>query len=167
MKKLIFISFVFTFLFSGHQVTAQQFKTAIGARLGYPLSASFKTHLNESNAIEIIAGTRGYSGYRWWNVSAAYQIHKPLEIDGIEGLQYYFGAGASAYFWSFDEVLFDDSSITFGAQGYVGAQYTFEDVPISVTIDWVPTIFFSGFISGFGGGYGGIGVRYVLGDRLE
>ena len=170
MKKLIFISSIFIFLLFGQQSHAQQFKSAIGARLGYPLSVSYKTHLNESNAIEIIAGTagtRGFSGSRWWNVSAAYQIHKPLNIDGVEGLQYYFGAGASAFFWSFDDSFIDESSVSFGAQGYLGAQYTFDDVPISITVDWVPTIFFSGLISGFGGAYGGVGVRYVLGERLE
>lgn len=164
MKKLIFICSVFAFSLFATRTQAQQFKHAIGARLGSPLSVSYKTHLNETNAIELTAGTRGFSGYRWWNVSAAYQIHRPLNIDGVDGLQYYFGAGASAFLWSFDEVFFDETTTTFGAQGYLGAQYTFDNTPISITVDWIPTLFFNGFGSGFGGSYGGVGIRYVLGD---
>ncbi len=162
MKKIIFACSILTFSLFGFQSHAQQFKTAIGARLGSPLSISFKTHINESNAIELIAGRRGYTGYGWWNVGAAYQIHKPLEIGDIDGLQYYFGVGASAFFWNYDDVFFDETTTSMGIQGYLGAQYTFENTRISVTTDWIPTYFVSSFIAGFGGGYGGVGIRYVL-----
>ncbi len=162
MKKLFFLLVFLAILFTSTNTHAQAYKSAVGLRLGSPVSLSYKTHLNESNAIELMAGGRWYNGYSWFNVGAAYQIHKPLELDGIEGLQYYFGAGASAYFWSFDEVLLGSSETTFGVQGFLGAQYTFKDTPVSITVDWVPTIFINGFLSGFGGAYGGVGVRYVL-----
>jgi len=161
MKKFLFISsLIFCFLVST-DLHAQQFKSAVGLRLGSPTSVSLKTHLNESNALELMAGGRWYSGYSWYNLGAAYQIHKPLNIEGVEGLEYYFGAGASVYFWSFDFAS-DASSTTLGVQGYLGAQYTFKDTPISITVDWVPTIFINSYLTGFGGGYGGLGVRYVF-----
>ncbi len=141
------------------------YKSAVGGRLGYPLSLSFKYFLNESHAVEAYVGTRGWSGYRWTNVSAAYLVHKPLELDGVEGLRWYFGGGASVYFWSFDDsFLLDDdyNTTTIGAQAYLGLDYTFEDIPLNLTIDWVPTFFFNGFGNGFGGGYGTVGVRYIL-----
>lgn len=162
MKKVIFLFALLPLLLFSIESQAQQFKTAIGARLGSPLSISFKTHLNESNAIEVIAGRRGYAGYGWWNVGAAYQIHKPLELGDIDGLQYYFGAGASAFFWNYDDFVFDGSTTTLGIQGYLGAQYTFADSRISLTVDWIPTFFVNSYITGFGGGYGGVGIRYVL-----
>ncbi|MCB0853805.1 MAG: hypothetical protein KDD63_16380, partial [Bacteroidetes bacterium] len=82
-----------------------------------------------------------------------------------EGLKYYVGVGASAYITSYDGI-FDNNwnSATFGVQGYAGFEYTFEDLPINLTIDWVPTYFLGeGFITGFRANYGTLGVRYVLG----
>ena len=43
-----------------------------------------------------------------------------------------------------------------------GLQYTFDDVPVNVSLDWVPTVFLTGYISGAGLGYGSLAVRYVL-----
>ena len=56
------------------------------------------------------------------------------------------------------------SSTSFGIQGYLGLDYTFEDLPLNLTVDWIPTIFLNGFNNGFGGSYGSLGIRYVL-DR--
>jgi hypothetical protein len=167
MKKIILPAVLFAALLFTTNTFAQDYKSAIGLRLGYPLSVSFKTFLNESNAVEVYAGTRGYGSgfgsYRWWIVSGAYQIHKPLEIGDIEGLGYYFGAGASVFFWSFDEGFGGDySTTTFGIQAYAGLNYSLENTPINITVDWIPTYFFSGFGSGFGAGYGTIGIRYIL-----
>jgi len=163
---MLFLSLVIC-LFVGieanaQDVSTQQYKTALGVRLGSPLSISYKTHLDESKAVEIFAGRRGFSGFSWWNVGAAYQIHKPLELGDIENLQYYFGAGASAFFWNYDEVFFDGSTTTVGIQGYLGAQYTIPNSKINITVDWVPTYFINSFISGLSSGYGGIGIRYIL-----
>lgn len=161
MKNLIIPAFVVTLLLAFVMpAQAQVYKSAIGARLGYPLAASYKTFINESSAIEAYVGFRGYSGYGWFAVSGAYQKHAP--INGVDGLQWYWGAGLSAYFWNFD---FDTtaSSTTFGLQGYLGLDYKFANAPISITADWIPTFFFSGYVNGFGGGFGSLGVRYVIG----
>ena len=143
---------------------AQNYDNAIGARLGFPLSLSYKQFLNETNAFEVYAGVRGYSTYNWVNISGAYQVHSP--IDGVEGLNWYWGAGASVYFWTFDDNFLGGtglSTTTFGVQGYLGLDYTFPNAPINITADWVPTYFFNGFGSGFVGGFGSLGVRYTLG----
>ena len=140
---------------------AQTYKSAIGARLGYPLSATYKTFLNENSALEVFAGTRGFSGYRWISVSGAYQIHKPFSKSNVDGLNFYYGAGASVYFWSFDLDL-DESTTTFGLQGYLGLDYSLKNTPINLTVDWIPTFFVGGFGAGFGAGYGSLGVRYIL-----
>ncbi|MEO1518037.1 MAG: hypothetical protein AAFV95_23645 [Bacteroidota bacterium] len=162
MKKLICVLPILLMLLCTADVQAQNYQTAIGARLGYPLSASIKHFINESHALEGYIGTRGWSTYRWTNISGAYQIHKPIE--GVDGLQWYFGAGASVYFWNFrdDFVGGEFSNLNLGLQGYLGLDYTFSDVPISITADWIPSIFLGGFLGGFGGGYGTLGVRYIL-----
>jgi len=168
MKNLLNTLLFLTGFLISNQVQAQEFKSAIGLRLGYPTSVSFKTFINESNAIEVYAGTRGFdgafnTGYRWWIVSAGYQIHKPLDVGGLDGLSYYYGAGASVFFWTFDDGFSDDfDSTTFGIQGYAGLNYSFPDTPINVTLDWVPTYFFNGFSNGFGAGFGTLGIRYII-----
>lgn len=142
---------------------AQNYTLAGGLRLGYPTSVSLKYFLSESSAVEGYVGTRGFSNYRWYNVSAAYQYHKP--IDEVDGLQYYFGAGLSVFFWNFDNFFLEDhSTTTVGIQGYAGLDYTFESIPLALSLDWVPTVFFNGFSSGLAGGYGTLGVRYIISE---
>ena len=161
MKKQLFNLFSFLILLSiSYNANSQ---TAAGVRLGSPLSISLKHFINDSHALEAYVGTRGSFGYRWYTISGAYQIHKPLLEDEIEGLQYYFGGGASVLFWTFDFGGEGFSSTTFAAQGYLGLNYVFEKVPINVSVDWIPTVLLgNGFTTGFGAGYGSLGVRYVF-----
>lgn len=143
---------------------AQNYTSAIGLRLGYPLSVSYKHFLSENGAIEVFGGFRSYSGYGWFNVGGLYQYHKP--IPDVDGLNWYFGGGASVFFWNYDnDFVFgdeDDSSLSVGLLGNVGLEYTFKEAPINVSVDWVPIFFVNGYGSGFGGGYGALAVRYVL-----
>ncbi|MFN7119664.1 MAG: hypothetical protein ACK4TA_22910 [Saprospiraceae bacterium] len=152
-------------LIGAHTMHAQDYNSAIGLRLGYPLSVSYKQFLGGgSNAIEAFAGFRSFSGYSWFNVGALYQVHKPIE--GVEGLNWYFGGGASVFFWNFDNSFVfgdeDDSSLSIGILGNLGLDYKFADAPVNVSLDWVPAFFVNGYGSGFGGGYGALSVRYVL-----
>lgn len=166
--KLNFITllfFVFA-LIAVSEMSAQdsdRYKSAVGLRFGSPyVSASYKTFIKEGNALEFYASFRSFSGYSWVSASGAYQIHKPLD-NIAEGLQWYYGGGASVYFWTFDSGFISDAgSISVGINGYLGLDYKFKNAPVSLTTDWVPTFFVNGFGSGFGGGYGGLGIRYVL-----
>lgn len=147
-------------------INAQDYKTAIGGRLGYPLSASIKHFINESHALEANVGTRGFRSHRWTNISAAYQIHKSFNTNELpDNLKWYYGFGASVYFWSWtnDYSYYRDeySSSSVGVQGYIGLDYTFDELPLNLTLDWVPSFFVNGFGNGLGAGYGSLGVRYV------
>lgn len=164
MKNLIILFSLLFVCFSS--LNAQEYKTAIGARLGYSLSVSIKQFISESHAIEAYLGTRGRYDYRWASISAAYLLHKPIEAVELEGLNWYYGFGGSAYFWTWDDrySYYKDqySSTSFGVQGYLGVDYKFQNIPLNITLDWVPSFFLNGFGSGFGGGYGSVAVRYTL-----
>lgn len=162
-KTILMLLFLTTTLFMS-EATAQEYGSAIGLRLGYPSSVSYKFFLNEASAVELVGGTRGFSGYRWFNVGASYQIHKELSAGDVEGLYYYYGFGASLYFWNFDNSFIDPgASTSIGLQGFLGLSYSFEDTPINITVDWVPTFFLNGFGNGFGADGGSVGIRYILG----
>ena len=139
---------------------AQNYKTAVGARIGYPLTLSGKYFIDESIAVEANLGLRAFSGYSWVALSAAGLKHKPLDV--LDGLNWYYGAGLSVYFWRFDQINTLSSSSSLGLQGYVGLYYTFKKSPINVTIDWTPTFFINGYTSGLGTRFGGLGIRYTL-----
>ena len=158
MKNYLFL----LFFLCGLASNAQDYESAIGLRLGVPASISYKKFLDNSAAMEIYGSFRGRSGYNWLALSGAYQIHN--DIPSVNALRWYYGGGASLYFYSFD-AGFDDSgegNLGIGINGYLGLEYTLSNTPISFSLDWVPTIFLIGFNNGFAGGQGALGIRYVL-----
>ncbi len=162
--KAITISGIFTvilFLFS-QNTEAQVYNSAIGARLGYPLSLSYKTFISNESALEGYVGFRNWPNYRWVSVNGAYLLHFPIEE--VPNLQWYVGGGGGLYFWNYKVFGSErDSQVGLGVQAYLGIDYTFEEVPLNLTIDWIPTVFLSGYRTGFGATYGNVGVRYVMG----
>jgi hypothetical protein len=165
MMKKLFLSLAITLSFLTAGSAQQDYQTAIGLRLGYPWSASFKHFLSEKGAVEAFAGFRGYSGYRWVNLGATYQHHSPIQ--SVEGLKWFAGGGASAFFWSYNNNFLglndDYANVTFGILGIVGLDYKFADVPLNVSLDWMPAFFIgNGYTTGIGFGYGALSARYVL-----
>ncbi len=141
--------------------------TAVGLRLGSPTSISLKHYFKENVAAEVYLGTRGASSYRWNNLSGAVQIHKPLDYFSELGqLSYYYGGGVSVYFWRYGNLLngLELGRTSYGVQAYAGFDFVVADLPLNLSIDWIPTIFVGeGYLSGFRGGYGTVSVRYLLG----
>jgi hypothetical protein len=141
-----------------------QYNSAVGLRLGYPNSITYKKFLNDNNAIELFGGIRGFVGASSFNASGLYEIHK--EIDGVDNLRWYYGGGAGVFFWTYNSRFIGDNSsnISVGLHGVLGLDYAFEDIPLNLSTDWVPTFFLNGYISGFARGYAGLSARYILGQ---
>lgn len=160
MKRIVLLVCTFIVLAMAQNAKAQDYQSAIGLRFGYPLSATYKFFTNESAAFEFYAGFRGYSFYNYINVGAMYQVHKP--ISGVDGLSWYFGGGASALIYNFDTGFDDDGNFGIGLNGVLGLDYKFANAPINLSVDWMPTIYITGYLSGFGGGLGALSARYTL-----
>ncbi len=141
---------------------SQNYKSAIGLRLGYPISVTYKHFISDPGAIEIFAGFRSWTYYSWVNVGALYEHHMP--ISSVEGLQWYFGGGASAFFWTYKDLFAGDrgSSTSIGIMGALGLDYKFASAPVNLSVDWLPIFFVNGYGNGFGGGYGAFSARYTL-----
>ncbi|MCZ2101597.1 MAG: hypothetical protein LC107_08685 [Chitinophagales bacterium] len=157
-KFLTVLAFVFMFALTSN---AQDYKSAIGLRLGSPLSVSYKTFLSDKGAFEGVVGFRSYTYYSWVNIGAYYQVHN--DIPNVSGLRWYYGGGANIYFWSWDSAFLDSGSNTsFGISGVLGLDYKFADIPLNVSADWIPTFFLNGYGNGFGAGYGALAARYTF-----
>jgi len=162
MKKLIFIT---SFILFVNLLLAQSNKSSVGLRLGTPIAASYKTYLSEDTALEAILGFGNYSRYvNYTNFRIAYLKNKDIPSIDLTGLSWYYGGGAGVFLWSYDDLFFRESTSTFafGLSGYIGLEYNINNLPLSISLDWAPTIILSGFGSGLGAGYGSIAVRYSL-----
>ena len=158
MKKVIFtLALALGFTFAAY---SQDYNSAIGLRLGFPNSVSYKHFISEQGAIEAFAGFRSYAGYGWFNVAAAYEHH--WAISSVDGLSWYAGGGASAFFYNYDAGFLGGSNTSIGILGALGLDYKFEDLPLNLSLDWMPILFLNGFDDGVNGGYGALSVRYVI-----
>ncbi len=162
MKNVILIVVLLLLLGGVRQVQAQDYTSAIGLRLGAPVSVSYKHFISDQGALEFFGGLRAFRTYSWFNLGGLYEHHNP--IPDVDGLQWYFGGGASVFFWNYDDDFYDLDADNFsvGLLGTIGLDYKFPSAPINLSLDWTPILYLNGFLSGFGGGYGALGVRYTL-----
>lgn len=160
--KTRFFTLVISLLFITGVSQAQDYKTAIGGKLGYGLIASYKTFLNESSALDI------FGGIRWGGIAAGayYLKHKP--ISSVDRLQWYWGFGGSFTTWDYGYANYD-SYYELGVSGVLGLDYSFDDIPLNLSVDWAPTFVvadnydYPGLDLGrFRGGYGALTARYIL-----
>lgn len=158
MKNLLLVFVIFIGAVVSSQ--AQDYNSAVGVRLGYPMSLSYKKFISENNALEVYGGFRGYGTYSSIRVNGAFLLHK--DIDSVENLRWYWGLGAGVAFYSFDFVT-TEGATAITASVYGGLEYTLDGTPVSFSVDWAPTLFIGGFGSGFGASNGALAVRYVLG----
>ncbi|MBI1341850.1 MAG: hypothetical protein GC171_02825 [Terrimonas sp.] len=128
MKK-----FVITFLTGILLVTAshaQDYKTGLGIRLSSAgavvnNAVTFKFFLNEKSAIEAMFAFGDPTA-----LGALYEVHKP--INNTQGLKWFYGAGGYIGFSKPDPLV--------GAQGIVGLDYKFQNLPLNLSLDWKPEL---------------------------
>ena len=132
MKKLLLVVMVLVFAFSFALAQENSTKMDVGLRGGVSSGITGRYFMSESSAIEGIVGYRNL-GYL---VTAMYEFHKPLALGDIEGLTWFFGAGAHvgiSGWWV--------AALTLGFDGIVGVGYDLEpliNLPLSVTLDYKP-----------------------------
>lgn len=139
MKKIL-LAFLFpAALFLTHSLSAQQYKTGLGVRLSSSPamvnnSISLKHFLSETSAIEAL-----FSFGDPLSLGALYEIHKPFSTTGI---QWFYGAGGYIGFVKeYDPVKNEhETDVNFGAQGVLGLDYKFVNLPLNLSLDWKPEL---------------------------
>lgn len=139
MKKIFFAFFLSLCICSISNVQAQDYKTALGVRLSSAAAAvnnavSIKQFISANTAIE---GLLSFGDPLAFGVLL--EKHKPLSS---EGLQYYYGAGG---YLSFPKTYNpnkqkNEVDPNFGAQGVIGLDYKFANVPLNISLDWKPEL---------------------------
>jgi len=158
MRKLFTIlGCIALFALTTTNVKAQNYKNAIGGRFGSYNGVSFKTGLNKGAMLELIGNFRSNNGFSWVQLTGLYEVYNPIK--GAEGLNWYYGGGASV--GSVKNKVIDESDIYLGLNGVLGLDYKFKGAPINLSLDWIPTLrltpdtdFYSGDV--------GLGVRFTF-----
>jgi len=154
MKKYLI---ALLFGLSALTLQAQNYTSSIGVRLGFYRGITYKHFLSEKVAFEGIAMSR----YRGINLTALLEFHNP--ISEVEGLNWYYGFGGhvgyyNSYYYSYYSGL-DHYHLIIGVDGILGAEYTFSELPFTISLDWKPTFnLFGGYY--FNGDSGALSLRY-------
>ena len=116
---------------------------------------------------------RDYHVYRALGIQLRHLWQKDLNIDGLSGLQWYYGLGGQIKTLSvgyrykyedqwgkkYDNIYTTANFINLGVDGILGLEYTFEEIPISVFTD--VNLFLEIFRNTFNyHPQGGLGIRY-------
>jgi hypothetical protein len=156
MKKIILI--LASVLLISSASFGQDYKTSLGIRLGYPYGLTVKHFISKKNAIE------GILASSWGGFVATGLFENEHWTGKYPALNWFWGAGAYAGFWdpgnnpNVDDT-YDGSIIGLGI--IAGLEYTFDEVPINISVDLLPTYNLIGYRS-WGGLTGAISVRYVF-----
>ena len=137
-KTLCFVLLISGFCFAT-TVSAQDYKTALGVRLSSSSamvnnSISLKHFLNEKTAVEAL-----FSFGDPLALGALVEMHKPL---GTSGIQWFYGGGGYiAFVKTYNTTkLKDETDVNFGAQGVIGMDYKFANIPLNLSLDWKPEL---------------------------
>ena len=139
MKKIISVSLFLAAIVFTTTVSAQSYKTGVGVRLSSSQamvnnSISLKHFLNERSAIEAL-----FSFGDPLAIGALYEVHKPFSS---EGLQWFYGGGGYLGFvksWNPNKNR-HETDVNVGAQGVVGLDYKFTNLPLNLSLDWKPEL---------------------------
>ena len=139
MKKIAILCALIAVISSTQTLSAQEYRTGLGVR---PSSAnamqnnsiSIKQFINERTAIEGL-----FTFGDPLALGALIEFHKPLSA---AGLTYFYGAGGYVAFLKTVNVTTQKSSTdaNFGAQGIIGLDYKFNNIPLNISLDWKPEL---------------------------
>ena len=156
MKKgiVISIALILGVIISLH---AQNYNTGLGLRAGTFSGVTLKHFVSDRSAFEGILDTR----WRGFAIVGLYEIHNNLDVDN---LRWYYGFGGHVGFYhGYDDHPWADDNKDYtiiGVDGILGIEYTFDEVPVNLSLDWKPVINLVGYNGFWADGFA-LSIRYV------
>jgi hypothetical protein len=139
MKKIVFGFFLTAGIGLFSNLPAQDYQTSLGVRL----SSSNAMQNNSITIKQFISEKMAIEGLFTFGdplaLGALVEYHKQLTP---AGLRYFYGAGAYISFVKKVNVATSKSTTdpNFGAQGVIGLDYKFSNVPLNISLDWKPEL---------------------------
>lgn len=154
MKRYLKIAATLVIVFSSlPHLSAQDYRSSAGIRLGTSINATYKIFITESKAIEAIAGISRVGGNSLWTFGGFYQVQNQLTRN-IPNLSWYIGAGG------FYRLGNDNIKPNILLATVIGLEYTFESAPINIFLDVIP---YANVIEDVGyDADASLGVRYIF-----
>ena len=142
MKKIILSAFMLMGLAFSTQ--AQEIsKNALGLRLGdndgFGGELSYQRGLSDNNRLELDLGWRNSNNVDAFKLTGVYQW--VWNIDG--NFNWYAGVGGGLGSWSIKNSSVNDSGTFVFAAGDLGIEYGFDEVPILLSLDIRPELYFN------------------------
>jgi hypothetical protein len=156
MKRILILFVICTVLTATS--AGQDYKTSLGLRAGLPYGLTVKHFLSKNNALEGILASS-------WGGFVVTGLYENEHWAGqYPGLNWFWGLGAHAGFW--DAGRNPNVAETYvgsivGVDAIVGIEYTFDEIPLNLSLDLLPTFNLIGY-TGWGGINGGLSIRYVF-----
>lgn len=122
------------------------YEFGIGARLGlsYGLNAKYFLRLHPTTRVH--NALEGMLTYRYEGANATFLFEHHQNAFNTEGLNVYFGGGAHFGFWNSSAVDWDTEKTGYhpytGLDAIVGIEYVMPDLPLSIGLDWKPSVNF-------------------------
>ena len=154
MKKAILILlFTAAVTITGY---GQDYKTALGLRAGLPYGVTVRHFINKENALE------GILASRWTGLVITGLYENESWLGNYPGLNWYCGVGAHAGFWDAGmNPNVNTTGAVIGVDAILGIEYTFDEFPINLSLDLLPSLNLIGS-TGWGGINGALSIRYVF-----
>lgn len=146
MKKIILSAFMLMGLAFSAQ--AQDISpNALGLRLGdndgFGGEISYQRALSDNNRLELDLGWRNSNNVDAFKLTGLYQWVWAID----NGFNWYAGVGGGLGSWSYkynnNSINIDDSGTFVYVAGDIGIEYGFEEVPILLSLDFRPELYFS------------------------
>ena len=152
MKTTIKIVSAFVLTFCFFSATAQ-YNSAAGIRFEDDwFLGSYKLNMNERLSVEAFGGFDSNSNISLTRIGAEFQLN--TEIADLQALRWFYGAGGS--------LIFGDAS-GFQVFGTGGLDYFFEEIPLNLSLELMPGIYFGDFDGEFEVDFA-LSARYILGN---
>ena len=139
MKRLILLSII---ILSCSFAFSQEFKQAVGIRIGYTGGIEYRVYSDELNSYRFLIGSRE----RGLIVHAMKEWHRYNLFTFTDQLTFVYGAGVHTGYERWDQQYYNYNSSYYvthtafiaGLDGLAGLEYMFREVPISLGLEVKP-----------------------------
>jgi hypothetical protein len=134
MKKILFIAILLG-LYTTSISAQTKGNPQLGVRAGLPFGATVRYFFDDANAVEGIAGAYAQT----YTVTGLYEHHFDLSALTTHGFAWFIGGGAHVG----SRTTAGNTKFIGGVDGIAGIDYTFQQIPLNLSIDWKPAVHFN------------------------